>query len=673
MGRCKALLEAGGRRMIDRVLDACAAYDTVIVASPEVAQALSGRNVLLNTEPKLGMAHSLKLAHAGTPPDRALLIFLADKPLVDAELASLVVQNAAANEADVCFPQRDGIGGHPVYFSPRARQCIPALQGASLQALRDAPGLHRVPFAWQGENAYVDVDDPGSLARLHEYPGMEAPAKLRTIGHYIDGELFAPEEGRFGDVYDPARGTVQAHVAFADTATIDIAVQAAKAAFPAWSRTPLGKRAEILFTFRALLKEHGARFAEIVSSEHGKIVSDAEGEVARALEVVDFACSLTHQMKGEFSENVSTSIDTYSLRQPLGVCAGITPFNFPMMVPAWMFAIAIACGNTFVLKPSERDPSASLLVAELLTKAGLPAGVFNVVQGDKAAVDALLAHPGVAAISFVGSTPIAQYIYSTAAANGKRVQALGGAKNHMVVMPDADMDAAADALVSAAYGSAGQRCMAISASICVGGAADALIPKMQERIATLKIGPGHDRGNDMGPVVTPAARDRILDYIEQGIEAGATLAVDGRECSIPGYEDGFFIGPTLFDRVQPPMAIYRDEIFGPVLVNMRVETLDDALALLRANPYGNGTSIFTRSGAAARKFQSEVDAGMVGINVPIPVPVGYYSFGGWKASLFGDLHIYGEDGFRFYTRGKVVTSRWHESHTGVNLGFPTHK
>ncbi|HET9095643.1 MAG TPA: CoA-acylating methylmalonate-semialdehyde dehydrogenase, partial [Candidatus Baltobacteraceae bacterium] len=412
---------------------------------------------------------------------------------------------------------------------------------------------------------------------------------------------------------------------------------------------------------------------EIVSREHGKIVSDAAGEVARALEVVDFACSLTHQLKGEFSENVSTSIDTYSPRQPLGVCAGITPFNFPMMVPAWMFAIAIACGNTFVLKPSERDPSASLLVAELLERAGLPAGVFNVVNGDKIAVDALLTHPGVAAISFVGSTPIARHIYETAAANGKRVQALGGAKNHMVIMPDADLDAAADALVSAAYGSAGQRCMAISASITVGEAGDALMQRVLDRIGRLKIGPGHDSGNDMGPVISAAARDRILDYIEQGERAGATLLADGRELRAGGHERGFFVGPTLFDNVKPSMSIYRDEIFGPVLVNVRAGSLDEALAIIRANPYGNGTSIFTRSGSAARHFQNQVDVGMVGVNVPIPVPVGYYSFGGWKASLFGDLHIYGEDGFRFYTRTKVVTSRWHESNAGINLGFPTHK
>jgi malonate-semialdehyde dehydrogenase (acetylating)/methylmalonate-semialdehyde dehydrogenase len=502
---------------------------------------------------------------------------------------------------------------------------------------------------------------------------MEAPPKIRTILHSIAGNAVGDDATRFGEVYNPALGEVQARVAFADAATVDRAVAAAAEAFPRWSTTPLGKRAEVLFTFRALLKERAGQFAEIVSREHGKIVSDAEGEVVRALEVVDFACSLTHQLKGELSENVSTSIDTYSLRQPLGVCAGITPFNFPMMVPAWMFAIALACGNTFVLKPSERDPSASLLVAELLERAGLPAGAFNVVHGDKVAVDALLAHPGIAAISFVGSTPIARYIYETAAAHGKRVQALGGAKNHMVIMPDADLDAAADALVSAAYGSAGQRCMAISASVSVGDAGDALMPRVLDRIRKLKIGPGEDRGNDMGPVVTSAARDRIIDYIAQGERSGATLLADGRDLRVAGSERGFFLGPTLFDNVTPAMSIYRDEIFGPVLVNLRARTLDDALAIIRDNPYGNGTAIFTRSGAAARRFQSEVDVGMVGINVPIPVPVGYYSFGGWKASLFGDLHIYGEDGFRFYTRAKVVTSRWHDSNAGMNLGFPTHK
>jgi malonate-semialdehyde dehydrogenase (acetylating)/methylmalonate-semialdehyde dehydrogenase len=502
---------------------------------------------------------------------------------------------------------------------------------------------------------------------------MEAPPSIRAITHRIDGQAFGEDAQRFGDVYDPARGEIQSRVAFADESVVNRAVSAAALAYGPWSATPLGKRADILFAFRALLKENAARIASIVSSEHGKVVSDAEGEVARALEVVDFACSLPHQLKGEFSENVSRGIDTYSIRQPLGVCAGITPFNFPMMVPAWMFAIAIASGNTFILKPSERDPSAAVFIADLLEQAGLPHGVFNVVHGDKAAVDALLRHPGITAISFVGSTPIARYVYETAAACGKRVQALGGAKNHMVVMPDADMDAAADALVSAAYGSAGQRCMAISASVTVGDAGDALMENVKRKIASLKIGPGHDAGSDMGPVITAAARDRIANLIDQGARDGATLAVDGRHLRVAGYERGFFIGPTLFDNVTPAMSIYTEEIFGPVLVNLRCDTLSDALQLLRANPYGNGTSIFTRSGAAARRFQSEVQVGMVGVNVPIPVPVGYYSFGGWKASLFGDLHIYGEDGFRFYTRGKAITSRWNDASAGLNLGFPTHK
>ncbi|HTV92901.1 MAG TPA: CoA-acylating methylmalonate-semialdehyde dehydrogenase [Verrucomicrobiae bacterium] len=501
---------------------------------------------------------------------------------------------------------------------------------------------------------------------------MAVSTATRLIQHYIDG---APVEGpaeRYGDVFDPARGSVQARVAFADAATIDRAVRSAAAAFPAWRDTPLGKRSEVLFAFRELLRANAPRFAQIVSSEHGKVVTDAAGEVARALEVVDYACALTQMTKGEFSESVSRNVDTYSIRQPLGVCAGITPFNFPMMVPAWMFAIAVACGNAFVLKPSERDPSASLLIAELWTQAGLPKGVFNVAHGDKVAVDALLTHPGVAAVSFVGSTPIAKYVYATAAANGKRVQALGGAKNHLVVMPDADMDAAADALVSSAYGSAGQRCMAISASVTVGDAHEKLLPKIQERIARLKIGPGADASNDMGPVVTAQAKERITDYIAQGDAAGATLVEDGRPLRVSGFDDGFWVGPTLFDKVTPEMTIYTEEIFGPVLVNVRAQSLDEALALINRNPYGNGTSIFTRDGGAAHKFQREVQVGMVGVNVPIPVPVGYYSFGGWKASLFGDLHIYGEDGFRFYTRGKVVTARWDES-SGVNLGFPTHK
>ncbi|MGZ3518723.1 MAG: CoA-acylating methylmalonate-semialdehyde dehydrogenase [Vulcanimicrobiaceae bacterium] len=503
---------------------------------------------------------------------------------------------------------------------------------------------------------------------------MEAPAAIRTIGHHIGGQVFGIENAsRLGDVFDPARGDVQARVALADAATVDRTVAAAKDAFRGWSETPLGKRAGVLFAFRALVRQYAADLAKIISSEHGKIVHDAEGEVARALEVIDFSCTLPHVLKGQFSESVSTEIDTYSIRQPLGVCAGITPFNFPVMVPAWMFAPAIAAGNAFVLKPSERDPSASMLIAELFERAGLPKGVFNVVNGDKTAVDALLNHPDVAAISFVGSTPIARYVYETAARNRKRVQALGGAKNHMVVMPDADMEAAADALVSAAFGSAGQRCMAISASITVGDGADAFIEAVRMRMDRVQVGAGHERRNDMGPVVTQAARERILGYIEQGERAGARLVADGRSLSVPGFERGFFIGPTLFDRVATGMSIYTDEIFGPVLVNVRAKSLDEALAIIAANPYGNGASIFTRSGAAARRFQHEAQAGMIGVNVPIPVPVGYYSFGGWKQSLFGDLHIYGEDGFRFYTRGKVVTARWHESNAGMNLGFPTHQ
>ncbi|MBC5811056.1 MAG: CoA-acylating methylmalonate-semialdehyde dehydrogenase [Candidatus Eremiobacteraeota bacterium] len=503
---------------------------------------------------------------------------------------------------------------------------------------------------------------------------MQAPPRPKTIGHFINGAHDAPgDSGRFGDVYDPARGEVQARVAFADDATVDRAVRAARTALPGWSRTPLGKRSDVMFAMRELVKKHSLDLAKLVSSEHGKIVNDAEGEVARALEVIDFACALPHALKGQFSEGVSRNVDTYSIRQPVGVCAGITPFNFPMMVPAWMFAVAVAAGNTFILKPSERDPSASLLIADLFKQAGLPDGVFNVVHGDKVAVNALLTHPGIDAVSFVGSTPIARYIYETAAANGKRVQALGGAKNHMVVMPDADMGLAADAVVSAAYGSAGQRCMAISASVTVGDAAEPFLAAVKERIAKIKVGAGHDRSNDMGPVVTAQARARILDLIEQGVRAGATLAVDGRGLQVSGLDDGFFVGPTLFDRVTPEMSIYTEEIFGPVLVNLRAASLEDALGIIARNPYGNGTSIFTRSGAAAHKFQSDVEVGMVGINVPIPVPVGYYSFGGWKNSLFGDLHVYGEEGFRFYTRGKVVTSRWDEPAAGLNLGFPTHK
>lgn len=500
---------------------------------------------------------------------------------------------------------------------------------------------------------------------------MQAPT-LRTIGHHIGGRTFFGEESRHGPIFDPARGEVQAQVGFADAAVVDRAVSAAADAFEGWSRTPLGKRAEIMFAFRQLVRERTGDLAAVLASEHGKILTDAEGEIARALEVIDFACSLPQSLKGQFSENVSRGVDTYSIRQPLGVCAGITPFNFPVMVPAWMFAVAIACGNTFVLKPSERDPSAAMMLADLFAQAGLPEGVFNVVHGDKVAVDALLQHPAVAAVSFVGSTPIARHVYQTAAAHGKRVQALGGAKNHLVVMPDADMEAAADAAVSAAYGSAGQRCMAISATITVGAAGDAFVDRVRQRIAGIKVGPGADRTSDMGPVVTADALERVRRYIEEGARDGATLHVDGRDMRVEGHDRGFFIGPTLFDHVTTRMSVYSEEIFGPVLVNLRAQSLQEALAIIARNPYGNGASIFTRSGSAARTFQTGVDAGMVGVNVPIPVPVGYYSFGGWKHSLFGDLHIYGEDGFRFYTRGKVITSRWDETGGGMNLGFPAH-
>ncbi|HEX4452921.1 MAG TPA: CoA-acylating methylmalonate-semialdehyde dehydrogenase, partial [Kofleriaceae bacterium] len=428
------------------------------------------------------------------------------------------------------------------------------------------------------------------------------------------------------------------------------------------------------FAFRQLVDKHQSELAKLLTLEHGKVTADAMGEVARGLEVIEFACGIADLAKGEYSENVSTEVDTYSIRQPLGVVAGITPFNFPAMVPLWMFPIAIACGNAFVLKPSERDPSAANFMARLLTDAGLPPGVFNVVHGDKVAVDRLLEHPKVSAISFVGSTPIAQYIYETGTRHGKRVQALGGAKNHMIVLPDADMELAADAAVSAGFGSAGERCMAISMLVGVGNAADQLVPLLQERIAKLRVGDGLEAGSEMGPLVTAAHRDKVRGYIDAGVKAGATLVADGRGLQVSGRPNGFFLGPTLFDRVTPAMSIYKDEIFGPVLGMTRVATYDDAIALVNKNPYANGVAIFTNDGGAARKFQHEIEVGMVGINVPIPVPMAYYSFGGWKASLFGDLHIYGRDGVHFYTRTKAITTRWPDPrHRGVNLGFPTNR
>jgi malonate-semialdehyde dehydrogenase (acetylating)/methylmalonate-semialdehyde dehydrogenase len=449
-------------------------------------------------------------------------------------------------------------------------------------------------------------------------------------------------------------------------------VASAASAFPGWRDTSLGRRTQVLFAFRDLLARHAEELARLITSEHGKVLADARGEVARGLEVVEFACGLPELLKGSFSENVSHGVDSYSIRQPLGVCAGITPFNFPVMVPMWMYPIALACGNAFILKPSERDPSASLRTAELLADAGLPAGVFGVVHGDREAVDALLAHPGIAAVSFVGSTPIARHVYETAARHGKRVQALGGAKNHMVVLPDADMDLAADAVVSAAYGSAGERCMAISVLVTVGSAADALLPKVVERLDRIKVGDGAEAGVEMGPLVTRDHRDRVAGYLDAGAREGATLVRDGRGIAVDGRPDGFYLGPSLIDRVEPGMKVYADEIFGPVLCTVRRESYDEALALVNGNERANGVAVFTRDGGAARKFQNEVQVGMVGINVAIPVPMAYYSFGGWKDSLFGDSHVHGHDGVRFYTRAKVVTSRWSEPRQrGADLGFPT--
>jgi malonate-semialdehyde dehydrogenase (acetylating) / methylmalonate-semialdehyde dehydrogenase len=489
------------------------------------------------------------------------------------------------------------------------------------------------------------------------------------IGHWIGGHRVAGTSGRANPVYNPATGDQTGAVDLATAEEVDRAVAAAREAFPAWRAVSLSRRSDLFFRVRELVHRHREEIARFLTLEHGKVFSDALGEVARGLEVIDHACGLPTLLQGRYSEQASTGIDVYSIRQPLGVCAGITPFNFPAMVPMWMWAPALACGNTFVLKPSERDPSASLYVAELLQEAGVPDGVFNVVMGDKVAVDRLLEHPHVAAVSFVGSTPIAKYVYETGAKHGKRVQALGGAKNHMIVLPDADVDMAADAAVSAAYGSAGERCMAISVVVAVGGVGDELVSAIKERLPKLKIGNGFDPESEMGPLITREHRDRVASYIESGREQGATVVADGRELELDG--DGFFLGVSLLDGVTPEMDAYRDEIFGPVLSVVRVDTYDEAVRLANEHPYGNGVAIFTRDGGAARRFQFEVEAGMVGINVPIPVPVGYYSFGGWKSSLFGDSHIYGPEGMSFYTRGKVVTSRWPDPSTSiVDLGFP---
>jgi malonate-semialdehyde dehydrogenase (acetylating)/methylmalonate-semialdehyde dehydrogenase len=495
---------------------------------------------------------------------------------------------------------------------------------------------------------------------------------MRLINHFISGRTIDREPERVGDVYDPATGRVAAQLAFASAEVVDHAATEARRAFESWRNVPAPKRARIMFAYRDLLERNRGELRRIISSEHGKVPTDADGEIQRGLEVVEFVCGIPHLVKGEYSEDVSAGIDTYSIKQPLGVVAGITPFNFPAMVPMWMYPIAIACGNAFILKPSEKDPSASNFLAELFVEAGLPEGVFNVVHGDKVAVDALLSHPLVEGISSVGSTPVARYIYETAARNGKRVQALGGAKNHMLVLPDADMDFAADALVGAAYGSTGQRCMAISAVVAVEPAGDALLEAVRHRVAKLRVGPGADPDAEMGPLVTGEARDKVASYIETGLNEGAVLAIDGRDAKVEGNGDGFFLGACLFDHVQPHMTIYEDEIFGPVLVMLRGESLDEAISLVNDNPYGNGCAIFTSSGGAARRFQSEVTVGMVGINVPIPVPMAFFSFGGWKSSLFGDAHVHGTEGVDFYTRGKVVTARWPQTYEpGVTLHFPS--
>jgi malonate-semialdehyde dehydrogenase (acetylating) / methylmalonate-semialdehyde dehydrogenase len=481
---------------------------------------------------------------------------------------------------------------------------------------------------------------------------------LERLPLWIGGTPTPSRTTRYGEVTNPATGEFLRHVPFATAEDVDAAATAAHAAWPAWRAAPALRRARILMRFRELMETHKKDLARLVSEEHGKTRVDAEGSITRGIEVVEFATGIPHLLKGEFSDNVGTDVDSFSLRQSVGVCAGITPFNFPAMVPMWMFPVAIACGNTFILKPSERDPTLSLRMAELLKEAGLPDGVFNVVHGDKEAVDAILAHPDIKAVSFVGSTPIAKYIYETGTAHGKRVQALGGAKNHAVVLPDADLAFTADALIGAAYGSAGERCMAVSVVVAVGEAGDPLRDLLAERARRVAMGPGDHPESEMGPVITCAARDRIVGLIDRGVAEGAALIVDGRKPAVAGHENGFFVGPTLFDRTTPEMAIYREEIFGPVLVIVRSESLEDAIALINANRYANGAALFTRSGYAARRFQQHVEVGMIGINVPIPVPMAFYSFGGWRNSLFGDLHVHGMDGVRFYTRGKAVTTRW---------------
>ena len=494
---------------------------------------------------------------------------------------------------------------------------------------------------------------------------------MYTIGHWIDGKVVDSTSGRSGVIFDPATGQQQGSVGFASVDELDRAVAVAKAAFPAWRATNLSRRAEVMFRLRELIDANRKEIATIIAKEHGKVVGDAMGEVARGLENVEFACGIPNLLKGGYSEQASSGVDVYSIKQPLGVVAGITPFNFPAMVPMWMLANAIACGNTFILKPSEKDPSASMFLADLLKQAGLPDGVFNVVHGDKVAVDRILDHPDIQAVSFVGSTPIARYIYETGTKNGKRVQALGGAKNHMLVLPDADLDMAADAAVSAAYGSAGERCMAISVVLAADAIADTLVAKIKDRIPAIKVGPASEDGNEMGPLITGEHRDKVRGYLDGAAGEGASLVVDGRE-GVRG--EGFFLNPSLIDHAKPGMRCYDDEIFGPVLTVTRVHGYEDGIALINSNQFGNGTAIFTRDGGAARQFEFDVQVGMVGVNVPIPVPVSYYSFGGWKASLFGDQHMYGPEGVNFYTRSKVVTKRWPDPATSrVDLGFPQNR
>ncbi len=491
---------------------------------------------------------------------------------------------------------------------------------------------------------------------------------MKLISHWVNGSMMADKPERTGEIFNPATGAVSGNVAFADAATVDKIVNISEKAFEQWRHASLTKRTQVLFSFRELVNKNKEKIAALITAEHGKVLSDAQGEVTRGLEVVEFACGIPHLLKGGFSEEVSTGVDVYSIRQPLGPVAIISPFNFPAMVPMWFFPIALACGNTVIVKPSEKDPSAIMFIAELLKEAGLPDGVFNVIHGDKVAVDALLNHPKIKSISFVGSTPIAKYVYENGTKSGKRVQALGGAKNHMIVLPDADLELAADAAINAGFGSAGERCMAISAIVAVEPIADKLIEKIKERALKIKTGDG-TKGADMGPLVTKIHRDKVASYIAAGEKEGAKVVVDGRDIKVDG--DGFWLGPTLFDQVKPNMSIYLEEIFGPVLSVIRVKSYDEALKLVNDHQYGNGTAIFTNDGGAARRFQNEVEVGMVGINVPIPVPMAYFSFGGWKNSLFGDSHAHGTEGVHFFTRGKVVTSRWLDpSHGGINLGFP---